>query len=128
MTVTDGPTMHFYYGDQDRPAQVNYNGTIYRYVHNLQGDIIAIVDSAGNTVVQCGNNTPVISSDFDGNESEISYLRNSKWEHVGYYIGVTEKYGQTVIETRDEKSGVIYSSLKNSTFTHYGELTGIEYR
>lgn len=55
-------------------------------------------------------------------------LRNSKWEHVGYYIGVTEKYGQTVIEARDEKSGVIYSSLKNSTFTHYGELTGIEYR
>lgn len=24
----------------------------YRYVHNLQGDIIAIVDAAGNTVVQ----------------------------------------------------------------------------
>ena len=25
---------------------------IYRYVHSLQGDIIAIVDSAGNTVVE----------------------------------------------------------------------------
>jgi len=31
---------------------VQYNGTMYRYVHNLQGDILAILDSAGNTVVQ----------------------------------------------------------------------------
>ncbi len=52
MTVTNGPTMHFYYDAQDRPAQVVYNGVTYRYVHNLQGDIIAIVDAAGNTVVQ----------------------------------------------------------------------------
>ena len=52
MTVTGGHTLHFYYDAQDRPAQVNYNGTMYRYVHNLQGDIIAIVDSAGNTVVK----------------------------------------------------------------------------
>ena len=52
MTVTGGHTLHFYYDAQDRPAQVNYNGTMYRYVHNLQGDIIAIVDAAGNTVVQ----------------------------------------------------------------------------
>ncbi len=52
MTVTNGPTLHFYYDAQDRPAQVNYNGTMYRYVHNLQDDIIAIVDGAGNTVVQ----------------------------------------------------------------------------
>ena len=52
----------------------------------------------------------------------------SKWEHVGYYIGKTEQYGHTIIEARDEQSGVIYSSLIGSSFTHYGELTGIEYR
>jgi RHS repeat-associated protein len=52
MTITNGPTMHFYYDAQDRPAQVVYNGVTYRYVHNLQGDIIAIVDANGNTVVQ----------------------------------------------------------------------------
>ena len=52
MTVTGGHTLHFYYDAQDRPAQVQYNGTMYRYVHSLQGDILAILDSAGNTVVQ----------------------------------------------------------------------------
>jgi len=31
---------------------VEFEGERYRYVHSLQGDIIAIVDSAGNTVVE----------------------------------------------------------------------------
>ena len=44
--------VHHLYDAQDRPAQVVYNGVTYRYVHNLQGDIIAIVDANGNTVVQ----------------------------------------------------------------------------
>ena len=30
----------------------HYLATAYRYVHNLQGDIIAIVDSAGTKVVE----------------------------------------------------------------------------
>ena len=39
--------MHFFYDAQSRPAMVNFNGTLYTYVHNLQGDIVAIVDSMG---------------------------------------------------------------------------------
>ena len=27
-----------------------------------------------------------------------------KWEHVGFYIGITPKYGHTIIEARDKKS------------------------
>ena len=30
--------MHFYYDAQGRPAMVDYNGTKYHYLHNLQGD------------------------------------------------------------------------------------------
>ena len=52
MTITGSHTLHFYYDAQNKPAQVQYNGTMYRYVHNLQGDIIAILDASGNTVVQ----------------------------------------------------------------------------
>ena len=32
--------MHFFYDSQGRPAKVRYNGTIYSYIHNLQGDIV----------------------------------------------------------------------------------------
>ena len=44
--------LHFFYDTQSRPAFVEYNGVKYRYVHNLQGDIVGIVDSAGNLVVE----------------------------------------------------------------------------
>ena len=44
--------MHFYYDAQSRPAMVNFNGTLYGYVHNLQGDIVGIIDSNGELVVE----------------------------------------------------------------------------
>lgn len=44
--------LHFFYDAQSRPAKVRFNGTIYTYVHNLQGDIVGILDSTGNLVVE----------------------------------------------------------------------------
>ena len=44
--------LHFFYDASNKPAIVEYNGTKYAYVHNLQGDIVAIVDSNGTAVVQ----------------------------------------------------------------------------
>ncbi len=44
--------LHFFYDAQSTPAFVEYDGAMYRYVHNLQGDIVAIVDAAGNFVVE----------------------------------------------------------------------------
>ena len=44
--------LHFFYDAQPRPAFVEYNGAKYRYLHNLQGDIIGIVDNNGNLVVE----------------------------------------------------------------------------
>jgi len=43
--------LHFFYDAQNRPAVVVYNGVPYAYVKNLQGDVIAILDAAGNVVV-----------------------------------------------------------------------------
>ena len=43
--------LHFFYDAQNRPAVVVYNGTAYAYVKNLQGDVITILDGAGNVVV-----------------------------------------------------------------------------
>lgn len=44
--------LHFFYDAQNKPAVVVYNGTPYSYVKNLQGDIVAILDSNKNAVVQ----------------------------------------------------------------------------
>ena len=43
--------LHIFYDAQNRPAVVVYNGTAYAYVKSLQGDVIAILDAAGNVVV-----------------------------------------------------------------------------
>ena len=43
--------LHFFYDAQNRPAVVVYNGVPYAYVKSLQGDVIAILDAAGNVVV-----------------------------------------------------------------------------
>jgi len=43
--------LHFFYDASNKPAVVVYNGTPYSYVKNLQGDIVAILDSDGTAVV-----------------------------------------------------------------------------
>ena len=42
-------SLHFCYDAASRPAFVDYNGTMYAYVHNLQGDITGILDSTRDT-------------------------------------------------------------------------------
>ena len=44
--------LHFFYDAQSRPAFVKWSNAMYRYVHNLQGDIVGIVDATGNLVVE----------------------------------------------------------------------------
>ena len=46
--------LHFFYDAQNRQAVVVYNGVPYAYVKSLQGDIVAILDENGNTVVSYG--------------------------------------------------------------------------
>ena len=46
--------LHFFYDAQNRPAVGVYNGVPYAYVKSLQGDIVAILDENGNTVVSYG--------------------------------------------------------------------------
>ena len=44
--------LHFFYDAQSRPMKISYNSVIYTYVHNLQGDIVGILDSTGALVVE----------------------------------------------------------------------------
>ena len=43
--------LHFFYDAQNKPAVVVYNGVPYSYVKNLQGDVVALLNSAGAVVV-----------------------------------------------------------------------------
>ena len=47
----NGNVLNFFYDGEGRPAYFTYNNTTYYYVTNLQGDVIAILDSTGAMVV-----------------------------------------------------------------------------
>ena len=49
-TIND--SLHFFYDASNKPAVVDFNGTKYAYVHDLQGDICQIVDANGTVVVE----------------------------------------------------------------------------
>jgi RHS repeat-associated protein len=47
----DGQEMYFTYDAGGSPMAVNYNGTDYYYATNLQGDVVALLDTSGTAVV-----------------------------------------------------------------------------
>ena len=47
---TAGTIMYFYYDMNGRPYALQYNGNIYYYLLNAQGDVIRMLDSTGTTV------------------------------------------------------------------------------
>ncbi len=47
---TAGTIMYFYYDMNGRPYGLQYNGNIYYYLLNAQGDVIRMLDSTGTTV------------------------------------------------------------------------------
>lgn len=44
--------LHFFYDAHSEPSMIKHGNNYYTYLRNSQGDILAIVDSAGNKVVE----------------------------------------------------------------------------
>ena len=44
--------LHFFYDASNKPSVVVFNGVPYSYVKNLQGDVVALLDSTGAVVVR----------------------------------------------------------------------------
>ena len=48
--TTGSSVIDFAYEDTGAPYAMRYNGSIYYYLLNLQGDVVGLVDASGNTV------------------------------------------------------------------------------
>ena len=86
--------MHFFYDGENLPAYVDYNGTIYSYVHNLHRDTVGLLDSSGALVVEYEYNpwgklisiTGPLAGTL-GKENPFRYRGNVYDEETGlYYI------------------------------------------
>ncbi len=42
--------LDFFYDNTGSPYALNYNGTTYYYITNLQGDVLGLIDASGNSV------------------------------------------------------------------------------
>ncbi len=89
-------SQHFYHDARGRPAMVKFtNGgmtTYYTYVHNLQGDVVGLVDSANALVVEYKYDAwgkPFEPTDTlvttHGAENPFRYRRYMYDEETGYY-------------------------------------------
>ena len=45
-------TLDFFYSTSGQPYALSYNGTVYYYITNLQGDVMSIVDGTGAVVAE----------------------------------------------------------------------------
>ena len=53
-TGEDTVELHFFYDAQGKPMIARYMDTDYAYLHNLQGDVVGILDMDGASVVEYG--------------------------------------------------------------------------
>ena len=77
-----GKTIDFVYDENDQPLAMKYNGTLYYYVLNAQGDVIALADQNGNLIAKYS---------YDPCGKLLSVTPNG-WldEQNAYYLAVAE--------------------------------------
>ena len=58
-------------------------------------------------------------------EYDESRKGKERWRHVAYYIGITEEYGHTIIESYDWGKTMRMTSVDLTRYNYYGQLEGI---
>ena len=127
MTV-GGNSLYFTYDANGTPLTVTYNGTTYYYATNLQGDITAILNSAGTAVVSYtydawGNilDTAGTMKDTLGLHNPLRYRGYVYDEETGLYYLQSRYYNPEwgrFISADGQLSGVGGELLGNNMFAY----------
>ncbi len=82
LTAYNGKTIDFVYDENNQPLAMKYNGTLYYYILNAQGDVIALADQNGNLIAKYS---------YDPWGKLLSVTPNG-WldEQNAYYLAVAE--------------------------------------
>ncbi len=87
----------FVYDENNQPYAMRYNGTVYYYVLNVQGDVVGLLNSSGaiaakytydpwgKVTVQNPSGTTNISSSFIGNINPLRYRGYYYDTETGFY-------------------------------------------
>ena len=101
--TTTTETLNFTYDASGTPLSVNFSGTNYYYVVNIQGDIMAILDTSGSAVVEYTYDawgklysTTGTLADTLGEVNPLTY-RGYVYDHeIGYYYLQSRYYDPEV--------------------------------
>ena len=90
---TDNATLFFYYDTENSPVALSYNGNMFYYVKNLQGDIVKILDEDGQEKADYVYNAwgDIISQSDD----ELSSINPLRYRGYVYDEDTTMYYLQT---------------------------------
>jgi len=115
--------MHFHYDANSRPAMAEFNGVCYTYVHNLQGDIVAIVDSTGAIVVEYKYDAWGRPTDIRTLSDEYSLLANlNPFRYRGYVWD--DETGLYYLRSRYYNPGVCRFISQDAVCGDIGSLYG----
>ncbi len=84
LQISNAGTMYFTYDDRGRPFTVNFNGVTYSYVLNLQGDVVAITDATGKSVVDYSYDAWGKTSGRQNSAEGLALLRYNPLRYRGY--------------------------------------------
>ena len=87
MVITNGTsvkTLKFYYDAEGRPMCLDYNGAMYFYITNLQGDVVALSDQYGEVIRYEYDawGKPIVSEYYFSSHSEV--MQNNPLRYRGY--------------------------------------------
>ena len=90
---TDNATLFFYYDTENSPVALSYNGKMFYYVKNLQGDIVKILDEDGQEKASYVYNAwgDILSQ----SEDELSSINPLRYRGYVYDEDTTLYYLQT---------------------------------
>ena len=120
--------LYYYYDANGSIGSISYNGVRYAFRKNLQGDVIAILDTSGNVVARYtydawgrilsitdGNGNANTSSTFIGNVNPIRYRGYYYDTETGWYY-LNSRYYDPEVKRFINADGIIGA---NGIFTGY---------
>lgn len=99
--LQNNKTLFFYYDAFKNPTSVIYDGTLYYYVKNLQGDIVKIINQAGDVVV------------------------NYEYDAFGKILSIKDNEGNEIASDNNTNIGII-NPLRYRSYIYDNE-TGLYY-
>lgn len=93
-------TVVVHYGQDGTPVGFSLNDTMYTYIKNIQGDVLRILDTTGNTVVEYSYDpwgVPTVTGDTElAAINPCSYRGYDYDEETGFYYLQSRYYDPTV--------------------------------